>query len=82
VQAVSPDGIPEKILEKMHRKTDAAAKKIRANAGRTGVSLQGRFWFMLLRLIHAHLKEKPEPDYSYWEARGWHGKVRPWKQAQ
>lgn len=27
---------------------------------------------------HKHIPPV-EPDYSYWEERGWHGKNRPWK---
>jgi len=80
VRASGPDGIPERILRKIHRKTDATAKRIRRHAGKSGVTLQGRFWFYLTRFAHRH-SLKLEPDYSYWEQRGWHGKSRPWKAA-
>jgi len=78
VRAASPDEIPEKILRRIDRKTDAAAKKIRRHEGETGVSLRGRFWFTLIRLAHRH-GFRFDPDYDYWEARGWHGGKRPWK---
>ena len=78
VRALEPGKIPERIIEKIHRKTDITAKKIRANAGKTGVSLHGRLWFAIVRMMHLFAKEKFEPDYRYWEARGWLGSVRPW----
>lgn len=53
---------------------------VRSNTGKTGVSVQGRFWFYTTRFAHKHFK-RFEPDYSYWEQRGWHGKQRPWKTA-
>ena len=28
-------------------------------------------------LAHKHFPPS-EPDYGYWEERGWHGKRRPW----
>lgn len=30
-------------------------------------------------IAHKHFPPM-EPDYSYWEKRGWHGRKRPWKQ--
>ena len=78
VRAASPDEIPAKILRRIHRETDVTAEKINRNAGRSGVSVQGRFWFYATRFAHKHFK-RFEPDYSYWEQRGWHGKQRPWK---
>ncbi|BAK97546.1 hypothetical protein OBV_03480 [Oscillibacter valericigenes Sjm18-20] len=80
VRAAGPDQIPEKILRRIHRETDVTAEKIHRNAGRSGVSVQGRFWFYTIRFAHKHFK-RSEPDYSYWEQRGWHGKQRPWKTA-
>lgn len=81
VRAACPDEIPEKILRKIHRSTDALAAKIRRRAGRRGVSLQGRFWFYTMRFAHKH-SFRAEPDYSYWEEHGWHGKGRPWSAAE
>lgn len=78
VQALKPDEIPEKIIRKIHKCTDVTAAKIRLNAGKTGVSLQGRFWFGIIRFAHRHMDAMPEIDRDYWEERGWHGKKRPW----
>ncbi|WP_458862699.1 flavodoxin family protein [Acidaminobacterium chupaoyuni] len=79
VRAASPKQIPEKILQKIHRRTDALAKKIRENQTPSTPALKARFWFHAVRLGHSH-GLKIEPDYTYWEERGWHGKSRPWKE--
>ena len=81
VQATRPEEIPPRIQKKIHRATDRLAKRIRKNAGKLGVTLRGRFWFAMTRLMHRLAKQPAEPDYSYWEARGWHSSARPWKKA-
>ena len=78
VQAVKPEEIPERIRRKIHRKTDALARKIRKNDGKRGYNGRAKKWFYLMRFAHKHF-EPMEPDYGYWESRGWHGKNRPWK---
>lgn len=79
VRAVEPDGIPPKIRAKISRKTDRLAHTIRKNAKKSGVTLRGRFWFHMVRLMHRAAQDTGNPDYPYWEERGWHGKARPWK---
>ena len=78
VQAASPAGIPKRILRRIHTGTDRLARRIRRGAGRRGFNLRARKWFSLMRLAHKHLPPA-EPDYGYWEANGWHGKGRPWR---
>ena len=78
VQAVKPEEIPERIRRKIHRKTDALARKIRKNDGKRGYNGRAKKWFYLMRFAHKHFAPA-EPDYGYWESRGWHGKNRPWK---
>lgn len=78
VRASAPDGIPDSVMKKIHRKTDALAQKIKANQNPKSPSFFGRRWFSLIRFGHKHMPPV-EPDYSYWEERGWHGKNRPWK---
>ncbi|MCI5504502.1 MAG: flavodoxin family protein [Eubacterium sp.] len=78
VQATSPDEIPEFIKQKIHQKTDRLAEKIRKNAGKQGCNLRAKKWFYLMRFAHKHFAPM-EPDFTYWEKRGWHGKKRPWK---
>lgn len=77
VQAVKPEEIPERILKRIHRGTDRIAGKIRRNAGRVGYNGRAKKWFFLMRMAHKHFPPA-EPDYGYWEARGWHGRGRPW----
>lgn len=78
VYASSPDEMSEKTRAKIDRKVDATARRIRASAGRTSVSLRGRYWFATVRLLHRKVW-KQEQDLAYWEERGWHAKGRPWK---
>ena len=77
VQAVKPEEIPERIQKRIHRETDRIAGKIRRNAGRVGYNGRAKKWFCLMRMAHKHFPPA-EPDYGYWEARGWHGRGRPW----
>ena len=79
VQAVRPDWIPDRIMERIHRKTDKLANRIRKNAGRRGYNGRAKGWFSLMRFAHRHFPPS-EPDYGYWEERGWHGTNRPWTQ--
>lgn len=79
VQAVKPDEIPDRIMKKIHKKTDKLAKRIRRNAGRCGYNGRAKKWFYLMRFAHKHFPPM-EPDFGYWEERGWHGKKRPWRQ--
>lgn len=78
VQAVNPEGIPNRIKDKIEKKTDALAEKIVSGKGKTGVNLRAKKWFYAMRIAHKFFPPS-EPDYSYWERQGWHGKKRPWK---
>lgn len=77
VQATRPEEIPDRILETIHRKTDRLAERIRENADRRGCNRRAKMWFFIMRMAHRHFPPA-EPDYGYWEKRGWHGKSRPW----
>ena len=78
VQALKPDEIPGRILNRIHRETDRLAARIRKNAGKQGCNARAKKWFYLMRLAHNHFPPM-EPDHGYWEARGWHGRSRPWR---
>ena len=78
IHAGHPDEISQATRAKIERKVDATARRIRANAGRDHVSLRNRYWFAVMRFLHQGIW-KQEPDWSYWEERGWHAKGRPWK---
>ena len=77
VQATKPDEIPEKIMNSIHRKTNRLARRIRKKAGSRGYNGRAKKWFYLMRFAHMHFAPM-EPDYGYWEQKGWHGKSRPW----
>lgn len=79
IQATKPADITPKKQDRIHRQTDRLAEKLRRNAGKPGVTLRGRFWFTLIRLMHRQSPDPENPDYAYWESRGWHGNARPWK---
>ena len=77
VQATKPDEIPDRIWKKIHKKTDQMADKIQKNAGKIGCNARAKKWFCLMRFAHKHFPPS-EPDYGYWEKRGWHGRGTPW----
>lgn len=62
VQAVRPEEIPPRILRRIERSTDRLARRIRRNAGRIGVTLRGRFWFAMTRLMHRSVAPDEIPD--------------------
>ena len=78
VQATKPDEIPERIRRTIERKTARLARRIQRNAGKQGCNARAKAWFALMCMAHKHAAPM-EPDYGYWEERGWHGKGRPWR---
>ena len=80
VQAIKPDEIPDRILNKIHKKTDSIAKQIKKNESKQGCNGRGKKWFYLMHFAHKHFPPM-EPDFGYWQKQGWHEKGRPWKNA-
>lgn len=78
VQAVSPKEIPARIIKKIHKKTEKLSEAVCKNAGKQKMNHRGKKWFYLMRFAQKHFPPM-EPDYSYWEEKGWHKKARPWK---
>lgn len=78
VQAVNPKEIPERIMRKTHKKIDRLARRIRKHEGKRGCNRRAKKWFYLMRFAQNHFPPM-EPDYGYWENKGWHKKSRPWK---
>ena len=78
VFAAKPEHLSEKTWKKIHKKTDQLAAKIKRNQNPRTPACKTRIWFAMIRFAHKHFA-KSEPDYGYWEERGWHGKNRPWK---
>ena len=77
VQATKPEEIPAGIRRAIDRKTASLARRIQKHAGERGYNARAKRWFLLMRFAHKHAAPM-EPDYSYWEKQGWHGKNRPW----
>ena len=78
VQALNPKEIPQRILKKIHKRTDKLSDSICKNAGKRKMNRRGKKWFCLMRFAQKHFPTM-EPDYTYWENKGWHKKARPWK---
>lgn len=79
VQAAKPVEIPGKVHAKIELQTDKLADKIIAGNGKCGMNARGKRWFYLIRFAHKCFPPS-EPDYGYWEKKGWHKNSRPWKQ--
>ena len=71
VQALNPDEIPNRILQKIHKKTDRLANQICSSEGKGRMNLRGKMWFSLMKLAHKQFGAM-ESDYAYWEEKGWH----------
>ena len=78
VRASKPEHLSKGVQKKIDKETDKIAKQIKKNHPPFTPTLKTRLWFEMIRFAHRHFM-KIEPDYSYWEAKGWHGKKRPWK---
>ena len=78
VQAAKPEQIPERIKERIHKKTDTLARRILEGADKCGYNARAKKWYYIVRMMHRAFPPA-EPDYGYWESRGWHKKGRPWK---
>ena len=77
VQATKPDEIPDRIMDKIHKKTDRIARAVLQNTRSRGYNLRAKKWFSLMRFAHKQFPPT-EPDFGYWEEKGWHGRSRPW----
>ncbi len=78
VRASKPEHLSKGVRRKIDKETDKIAKQIKKNHPPFTPTLKTKLWFYMVRFAHRHFK-RAEPDYSYWEKKGWHGKKRPWK---
>ena len=77
VAAVDWNGVSEKKKRVIDKTTSSIAKKIIHNSGnvKPGIKTKVMFWIM-----HLMQKNGFNPrDVEYWKAKGWTGKIRPWK---
>ena len=80
VQAMNWDGVKTKRKEKVTRDMAKLARKLDKNKPpRVGLRTRFVFW-MMAGMQKANWSSSPT-EKEYWQARGWLGKARPWKNA-
>lgn len=77
VMATSWEDVKPQKKEKIRRKVESIAGKIRAYGIKTRVSLKGRVLFTAMHF--ANRKGWNPADSEYWKQKGWTGTARPWK---
>lgn len=77
VAAVTWSGVSGKKKKLIEKDIARLAGKIRRVHGHTHAPLKTKAFFSVMRMLHK--KGWNKVDYDWWEARGWHGKARPWK---
>ena len=77
VAAVNWNGVSEKKKRKIDKAILEIAKKIRNRSEnvKPRIKIKGMFWIM--RFMQKMISNPK--DVTYWEAKGWLGKERPWK---
>lgn len=78
VMAVSWNEVKPSVKAKIERKADRIAAKIKALGIKPRVSVKGRFFFTVLRILNRKSGMNPA-DSAYWKSKGWTEKARPWK---
>lgn len=79
VQAMNWDGVKPKIKQTITKDMRKLAKKLGKNTPpRVGIKTRVLF-FIMAGMQKANFGSSPT-EKEYWRARGWLGKVRPWKQ--
>lgn len=77
VAAVSWNRVSDKNKNRIEKKTDDLAKKIKKNHGKIKPALKTRIFFNIMRFLQKGGWNAADVDY--WKAKGWTGKKRPWK---
>ena len=78
VMAASWDGVSDKTISKIDKKTDKAARKIVVKKGRAVAGFKTKFMFLMMRKFQKDNDYAPL-DKAYWTDKGWLDKNRPWK---
>lgn len=78
VQAMSFDGIPDKIKARINKDMSALASKLNTTKKPT-VGIKTRFMFGIMRMMQNGNMGSGELEKEYWASKGWLGKGRPWK---
>lgn len=71
------ENISSRLRKKIARKAERTAKKLREGTGTPGI--RTRFIFYGMRFAQKHIW-KDSPDAAWWQAHGWLGQARPWRQ--
>lgn len=77
VNETSWERVSDKKKQKVDKKLDRLAKKLRAGCGRIRPGLKTRAVFRVMGIIQRHSWNPADGDY--WREKGWTGKKRPWK---
>ncbi len=75
VYAINWSEVSEKKKRAIAKKAQAMARKLQG--GRPRVCFRVKKWFYISRALQKRMHF--EPDYSYWQEKGWLGKKRPWR---
>ena len=63
--------------QKIEKKLETLARKIRKRQGHIKPSIKTKVFFSVMRMMQKHGLN--EADADYWKDKGWTGKKRPWK---
>lgn len=77
VMETSWDRVNAKKKQKIEKKLDSLANKIKAAQGHITPSVKTKMFFSVIRQMQKHGLN--EADASYWKRKGWTEKKRPWK---
>lgn len=78
VMAVSWNEVKPSVKAKIESKANRIAAKIKASGIKPRVSVKGRFFFTVFRLVNRKDGMNPT-DSEYWKSKGWTEKTKPWK---
>ncbi len=78
VKAVSWNQVSSSVKEKIERKTDRIAKKIKKSGIKRRVGFKGRILFNAMSMLNRKGGMNPA-DCEYWKSKGWTEGKKPWK---
>lgn len=78
VMAVSWNEVKPSKKQKLEKKTDRLARKIRRNKINPRVSMKGRLFFTAMHFANKSGGMNPA-DNEYWKSKGWTENKRPWR---
>lgn len=76
VMETSWERVSAKKKQRIEKKLDLLAGRIKANQGHVKPSVRTKVFFNVMRLMQK--RGWNDADVNYWQAKGWTGKTRPW----